>query len=342
MAFAVELVNVRKSFGEVSAVDGVDLAVGEGEFFSMLGPSGSGKTTCLRLIAGFEQVTSGTILLGGNDVSAIPPNKRDCNTVFQDYALFPHMTVLENVAYGLKVKGVGAADRHSQASTMLDMVQLGDFASRRPNQLSGGQRQRVALARALVNKPQTLLLDEPLGALDQKLREEMQVELKSIQREVGITFIFVTHDQGEALSMSDRVAVFNNGRVEQIGTPTEIYERPSTPFVADFVGTTNILSAATKAAFGIDAAIALIRPERVRFVATNNDVNGPGVASVSGTVLDHSYRGSFTQTTVLLGDGSEITIQSTDSNSDDITSRGSHVNLTWDTDAVTSLPAGHE
>ena len=228
---AIELVGVRKSFasgrGEVSAVDGVDLVIGEGEFFSLLGPSGSGKTTVLRLIAGFETPTAGRIMLGGVDVTDAPAYDRDVNTVFQDYALFPHMTVSENIEYGLRVKKVPKADRSARAAAMLETVRLSGFGDRRPAQLSGGQRQRVALARALVNRPKVLLLDEPLGALDLKLREEMQVELRSIQREVGITFVFVTHDQGEALSMSNRVAVFNHGRVEQVGTPREIYEHPA-------------------------------------------------------------------------------------------------------------------
>jgi putative spermidine/putrescine transport system ATP-binding protein len=245
----------------------VDLDVRDGEFFAMLGPSGSGKTTVLRMIAGFEQPTSGQILLGGADVGRLAPFQRDVNTVFQDYALFPHLSVDENVAYGLKVKGVGRAERRSRAAEALATVRLSGYGTRRPAQLSGGERQRVALARALVNRPRVLLLDEPLGALDLRLREQMQVELKAIQREVGITFLFVTHDQGEALTMSDRIAVFNRGRIEQVGTPPEIYEHPATAFVAGFVGTANLLTgAAAEAVLGVPGT-ASIRPERIRLTA---------------------------------------------------------------------------
>jgi len=241
---AVRFVGVRKTFGEVVAVDDVELDVGAGEFFSMLGPSGSGKTTMLRLVAGFETPTAGAILLHGTDVTSLPPFDRDVNTVFQDYALFPHMTVEQNVAYGLMVRRVPKADRGRRVADALEAVRLSGFERRKPSQLSGGQRQRVALARALVNRPSVLLLDEPLGALDLKLREQMQLELKALQRDVGITFLFVTHDQGEALTMSDRIAVFNHGRIEQVGSPTEIYERPASPFVAGFVGTSNVLTGA--------------------------------------------------------------------------------------------------
>jgi putative spermidine/putrescine transport system ATP-binding protein len=237
----IVLVGVRKTFGDVVAVDSVDLEVVRGEFFTMLGPSGSGKTTTLRLIAGFERPDSGRILLAGEDVGGKPPYQRDVNTVFQDYALFPHMTVAGNVEYGLKVKGLGKRERRTRAGEALEMVRLGGFGRRKPVQLSGGQRQRVALARAIVNLPRVLLLDEPLGALDLKLRQEMQIELKSIQKEVGITFIYVTHDQEEALAMSDRIAVFSHGRIDQVGTPLEVYEQPATEFVAGFVGVSNLL-----------------------------------------------------------------------------------------------------
>src|SRR5881296_2082510 len=240
-AVAVHLQGLRKRFGDVLAVDGVDLDIRQGEFFSMLGPSGSGKTTCLRMIAGFEKPTEGRILLHGADVTGVPPYDRDVNTVFQDYALFPHMTVGENVEYGLKVKGVRKAERRGRAEEALALVRLGGYGRRKPVQLSGGQRQRVALARAIVNRPRVLLLDEPLGALDLKLRQEMQVFLKALQQDLGMTFLYVTHDQEEALTMSDHVAVFNDGRIEQVGSPREIYERPSTEFVAGFVGTSNIL-----------------------------------------------------------------------------------------------------
>ena len=238
---SVQLEAVEKRFGDVVAVNNIDLEVKDGEFFSMLGPSGSGKTTTLRMIAGFELPTSGRILLHGRDVTNVPPFDRDVNTVFQDYALFPHMTVGDNVAYGLMIKKVDRKKRTERVDEALRMVRLDGYQKRKPAQLSGGQRQRVALARALVNRPRVLLLDEPLGALDLRLREDMQIELKQIQQQVGITFIYVTHDQGEALTMSDRMAVFSQGRIEQIGTPAEVYERPQTPFVAGFVGTSNLI-----------------------------------------------------------------------------------------------------
>src|SRR5215471_13244411 len=239
MSPAVKFVNVCRHFGPVRAVDGVTLNIAEGEFFAMLGPSGSGKTTCLRLIAGFEQPTEGHVEIFGETAEGVPPYRRNVNTVFQDYALFPHMTVGENVAYGLMIKGVPRAERETRARNALAMVKLAGYEDRRPSQLSGGQRQRVALARALVNNPKVLLLDEPLGALDLKLREQMQEELKALQKKLGITFIYVTHDQEEALTMSDRIAVFNHGRIEQLGPPEELYERPATAFVAGFLGISN-------------------------------------------------------------------------------------------------------
>ena len=285
---AIQLVGVRKAFGsgahEVVAVDGVDLTIAQGEFFSLLGPSGSGKTTVLRMIAGFEEPTAGAILLEGRDVTHLAPYDRDVNTVFQDYALFPHMSVRQNVEYGLRVKGVGRAERARRATEMLEVVRLDGYGDRRPAQLSGGQRQRVALARALVNHPKVLLLDEPLGALDLKLREEMQLELKRIQREVGITFVFVTHDQGEALSMSDRIAVFSRGLVEQVGTPREVYDHPSTSFVAGFVGSSNLLDAAASAALGLAGQPHSLRPERVR-------LGDGGELVVRGRVTDVHYLG---------------------------------------------------
>src|SRR5512135_1682897 len=249
MSPAVRFANVCRHFGSVRAVDGVTLDIAEGEFFAMLGPSGSGKTTCLRLIAGFEQPNEGHIEIFGETAEGVPPYKRNVNTVFQDYALFPHMTVGENVAYGLRIRGVAREEREAKAKNALAMVKLSGYGDRRPSQLSGGQRQRVALARALVNGPKVLLLDEPLGALDLKLREEMQAELKTLQQKLGITFVFVTHDQGEALSMADRVAVFSQGRIEQLDTPRELYNRPRTAFVANFVGSANVV--------GADAATAL-------------------------------------------------------------------------------------
>ena len=267
---AVRFDRVTRRFGTVVAVNDVTMSVGAGEFFSMLGPSGSGKTTCLRLIAGFEQPDAGHIEIFGDAVEGVPPYRRAVNTVFQDYALFPHMSVLDNVAYGLMVRGVAKAARQAAARDMLALVALGGLQNRRPAELSGGQRQRVALARALVVKPKVLLLDEPLGALDLKLREQMQVELKALQREVGISFVYVTHDQGEALSMSDRVAVFNDGRIVQVGTPRDVYETPRTRFVADFVGGSNIVPPALAIRFGAPERLFSLRPEKVRVVAQDN------------------------------------------------------------------------
>ncbi|MBI4883758.1 MAG: ABC transporter ATP-binding protein [Actinobacteria bacterium] len=307
---AIQLVGLRKVFGsgdhEVVAVDSVDLSIAEGEFFSLLGPSGSGKTTVLRLVAGFESPTAGAVLLSGRDVTQRPPYDRDVNTVFQDYALFPHMSVVQNVEYGLKVKGVSRSERRQRAMTALENVRLGAFSRRKPSQLSGGQRQRVALARALVNRPKVLLLDEPLGALDLKLREEMQVELKAIQRDVGITFVFVTHDQGEALSMSNRVAVFNHGRIEQVGTPREIYDHPQTAFVAGFVGTSNLLSAALSGQLLGIATPHSIRPERLRLVESTGDASAAGEISVAATVSDLQYLGADSRVRVVLEDGSHL------------------------------------
>ena len=264
MTPAVRFQKVSRHFGQVRAVDGVDLEIAPGEFFAMLGPSGSGKTTCLRLIAGFEQPTSGHIQIFGETAEGVPPYRRNVNTVFQDYALFPHLSILDNVAYGLMVKGVGKAERLREAEKALELVKLPGYGARRPGQLSGGQRQRVALARALVNKPKVLLLDEPLGALDLKLREQMQEELKSLQRALGITFVFVTHDQGEALSMADRVAVFNDGGIVQEGTPHDIYRRPKTRFVADFVGSSNVIAPEFMASLGGEKRWASLRPEAIR------------------------------------------------------------------------------
>ena len=263
MSPAVRLVNVSRHFGSVRAVDAVTLDIAEGEFFAMLGPSGSGKTTCLRLIAGFEQPDEGHIEIFGDTAEGVPPYKRNVNTVFQDYALFPHMTVGENVAYGLMIKGMSGRNARPRAKAALAMVKLGGYGGRRPVQLSGGQRQRVALARALVNGPKVLLLDEPLGALDLKLREQMQEELKALQDDLGITFIFVTHDQGEALSMADRVAIFNEGRVIQVGSPVDVYERPRSRFVADFVGSSNVLPPAFAASHGGAAKWTSLRPEKI-------------------------------------------------------------------------------
>jgi putative spermidine/putrescine transport system ATP-binding protein len=291
MTPAIELRAARRAFGPVVALDSISLEIAPGEFFALLGPSGSGKTTCLRLIAGFDQPDSGAILLDGVDVTATPPNERDVNTVFQDYALFPHMTVAENVAYGLRVRGVAAAERTQQARAMLDLVRLGEYGGRRPHELSGGQRQRVALARALINQPKVLLLDEPLGALDLKLREEMQAELKGLQQRLGITFVFVTHDQDEALSMADRVAVFSEGRIEQLDTPRELYDRPQTAFVARFVGSANVVQGEAAQRLGGQPRSFAIRPELID-VLDANAVVPDGHRHCTGQVLDALYHGS--------------------------------------------------
>jgi putative spermidine/putrescine transport system ATP-binding protein len=294
---AVRFANVSRHFGPVRAVDGVTLDIAEGEFFAMLGPSGSGKTTCLRLIAGFEQPDEGHIEIFGETAEGVPPYKRNVNTVFQDYALFPHLTVGENVAYGLKIKGVGKAEREHKARDALAMVKLTGFEDRRPVQLSGGQRQRVALARALVNGPKVLLLDEPLGALDLKLRQQMQEELKALQDELGITFVFVTHDQGEALSMADRVAIFNEGRIVQVGAPTEVYEKPRSCFVADFVGSSNLLSPAIAAGHGGDAKWTSLRPEKIGVFPIETPVK-PMQVHVDGEIKMVGYHGSVTRFSV--------------------------------------------
>jgi putative spermidine/putrescine transport system ATP-binding protein len=290
MTPAVTFRAVSRHFGQVKAVDQVNLDISEGEFFAMLGPSGSGKTTCLRLIAGFEQPTGGEISIFGENANGVPPWKRNVNTVFQDYALFPHMSILDNVAYGLMVKGVDKAARLKAAEEALAMVALPGYGTRKAGQLSGGQRQRVALARALVNKPKVLLLDEPLGALDLKLREQMQEELKTLQKALGITFVFVTHDQSEALSMADRVAVFNNGGIVQAGTPEDIYQRPASKFVADFVGSSNILPPDFTHKLTGSRAWASIRPETINLGPAAGDALG-----VSGTLAARSFLGSVTR-----------------------------------------------
>jgi putative spermidine/putrescine transport system ATP-binding protein len=317
----VRVVGVRKTYGEVAAVDHLDLEVRRGEFFTMLGPSGSGKTTTLRLIAGFERPDTGRIELRGVDVAQKPPYERPVNTVFQDYALFPHMTVGQNVEYGLRVRGVGRRQRREQAASALAMVRLEAFDDRKPVQLSGGQRQRVALARAIVNQPEVLLLDEPLGALDLKLRQEMQIELKRIQRDVGITFIYVTHDQEEALTMSDRVAVFNAGRIEQIGTPAEIYDHPATVFVAGFVGVSNLIER--------DGRRYTVRPEKIR--VTTGEEGEPG------TIRDAVYMGPVTRYIVELDSGGELSVlhQNLETSQADVASaQGQRVRLAWSPDAM--------
>ncbi|MCD2178003.1 ABC transporter ATP-binding protein [Rhizobium sp. C1] len=298
MPAAVTFRSVSRHFGAVKAVDSVDLEIAEGEFFAMLGPSGSGKTTCLRLIAGFEQPDGGEISILGTSANGVPPWKRHVNTVFQDYALFPHMAILDNVAYGLMVRGVDKATRHKAAEEALDLVKLGGYGARRTGQLSGGQRQRVALARALVNKPSVLLLDEPLGALDLKLREAMQEELKGLQKRLGITFVLVTHDQGEALSMADRVAVFNEGRIVQSGAPEDIYNRPKTRFVADFVGSSNILSPSLSGSLSGDRRWKSLRPEAFTLEPGN------GRLSLTGTLEASSFMGAVRRVSLKVADTS--------------------------------------
>ena len=319
----VEVVGGRKTYGSVVAVDGIDLSVGDGEFFTLLGPSGSGKTTTLRMIAGFERPDAGTIRLGGADITSTPPYSRDVNTVFQDYALFPHMTVAENVGYGLRAKGTKRAERTRQVDEVLKTVRLDGFDSRKPVALSGGQRQRVALARAIVNRPKVLLLDEPLGALDLKLRHEMQRFLKGLQRDLGMTFIYVTHDQEEALTMSDQVAVFNEGRIEQVGSPEDVYERPASEFVADFVGTSNILER--------DGARVCIRPERISLAD----------AGLPATVGDVVFVGAFTRYSVTTDHGEDlVVVRQADGTP---LERGARVHVAWrDEDAfVIQKPSNH-
>ena len=328
---AVRLEHVEKRFGDVVAVDAIDLSVRDGEFFSMLGPSGSGKTTTLRMIAGFELPTAGRILLHGQDVTNVPPFERDVNTVFQDYALFPHMSVGDNVAYGLMVKKVPGNQRRERVADAMRMVRLAGYESRRPGQLSGGQRQRVALARALVNRPRVLLLDEPLGALDLRLREEMQIELKSIQQKVGITFIYVTHDQGEALTMSDRLAVFNQGRIEQVGTPADVYERPATQFVAGFVGTSNLLSGEAAAAILGRTGTFTVRPEKIR-LAEPEDAPAADETSALGTIRKVVYLGPDTRFLVHLDAGADLMVEQQNlsrTSSEALALEGKKVRLTW-------------
>ena len=289
MVPAVSFQKTSRYFGQVRAVDNVDLDIQSGEFFAMLGPSGSGKTTCLRLIAGFEQPTAGSISIFGERAEGVPPYRRNVNTVFQDYALFPHLNVTDNVAYGLMVKGVGKAERRKAAEDALTLVRLPGYGERKPGQLSGGQRQRVALARALVNRPKVLLLDEPLGALDLKLRENMQEELKALQQALGITFVFVTHDQGEALSMADRVAVFSDGKIMQVGTPQDIYQRPASRFVADFVGSSNVLPPEFVQRYSGQSRWGSLRPEAIR---VRREAAGDGVAA---RVVSLNYVGASTR-----------------------------------------------
>jgi putative spermidine/putrescine transport system ATP-binding protein len=328
---AVHFDRVSRHFGEVRAVDAITLDIQDGEFFTMLGPSGSGKTTSLRLIAGFDHPTSGQIVLFGQDVTHLPPYERDVTTVFQDYALFPHMTVADNVGYGLMIRKVDRAERMRRVAEMLELVRLPGMGGRKPSQLSGGQRQRVALARALILHPRVLLLDEPLGALDLKLRQQMQIELKSIQQQVGITFIYVTHDQEEALTMSDRIAVFNQGRIEQVGSPAEIYEHPATEFVAGFVGVSNLVRGEMAQAITGKPITFSIRPEKIRIASPNE--NPPSDSyHVDGRIRDISYLGINTRYVVELHGGGELMVieQNLNTTSMDVVSaQGREVRLVW-------------
>jgi len=326
VASAVKFEATSRFFGDTRAVDNVTLEIEEGEFFAMLGPSGSGKTTCLRLIAGFERPSQGRVHIFGQDATNTPPYRRPVNTVFQDYALFPHLNVQDNVAYGLMIARVPKAERHRAADEALDLVALSGFSKRKPSELSGGQRQRVALARALVNKPKVLLLDEPLGALDLKLREQMQGELKSLQRQLGITFVFVTHDQGEALSMADRVAVFNNGKVQQVDSPLVLYDSPKTPFVADFVGSSNVLPVdMVQRLIGV-AKLASLRPENIRLAEDG----------LVGTVESQAFLGAATRLEVAV-DGARISVLLP--KGAELPNDGSEVHLAWDADALNLLEA---
>jgi putative spermidine/putrescine transport system ATP-binding protein len=335
-AFAVRGRGLVKRFGDVVAVAGVDLDIREGEFFSLLGPSGSGKTTMLRLVAGFELPDEGRIELGGRDVTRVPPFDRDVNTVFQDYALFPHMSVAQNVEYGLRIRRVPRRERRERVEEALEMVRLEGYGDRKPNQLSGGQRQRVALARALVNRPEVLLLDEPLGALDLKLRQEMQLELKRIQQEVGLTFVYVTHDQEEALTMSDRLAVFNRGLIEQVGEPAAVYERPATEFVAGFVGTSNVLER--------DGRRFAIRPEKIRML-DERDAREPGARTERGRIRDVVYVGVLTRYVVELDAGGTLAVVRQNlerSSAEALEERGRPVLLEWRPEHTIPVDRGHD
>jgi putative spermidine/putrescine transport system ATP-binding protein len=328
---AVRLAGVRKLYGDVVAVDRVELGIERDEFFTMLGPSGSGKTTCLRMIAGFERPDEGAIELNGRDVTSVPPFERDVNTVFQDYALFPHMSVGENVEYGLRIKKVPKDERRRRAAEALELVRLNGYEGRRTTQLSGGQRQRVALARALVNRPAVLLLDEPLGALDLKLRQQMQHELRTIQGEVGITFVYVTHDQEEALTMSDRLAVFNDGRIEQVGAPAEVYEHPANEFVAGFVGVSNIVER--------DGRRVTIRPEKVRILDTLDHAGEFEVEQ--GRITEVSYLGMVTRFVVQLDNGGELQVvrQNLEMSSQEaLEQRGRRVRVGWAGEHAYAIP----
>jgi putative spermidine/putrescine transport system ATP-binding protein len=329
----VHLASLRKHYGDVPAVRDVELTIRTGEFFTLLGPSGSGKTTLLRMIAGFERPDAGRIELGGRDVTRIPPYARNVNTVFQDYALFPHMTVAQNIEYGLRVRRVPRPQRRDRVMQALEMVRLAGLGGRKPGQLSGGQRQRVALARAIVNEPEVLLLDEPLGALDLKLRQEMQLELLRVQREVGITFIYVTHDQEEALTMSDRIAVLSQGQIEQVGGPIEVYEKPATPFVAGFIGISNLIER--------DGALITVRPEKI-ILLQDGQREPSGSHAEAGVIREVSYAGVLTRYVVDLDSGGELVVarQNTAAPAGSHEGRGRRVRIAWQPDQAPTIPHG--
>ena len=331
MTDSVKLNSISQNYGEVHALININLEIKDGEFFSLLGPSGSGKTTCLRIIAGFEPPNAGTVFLFNENVTFVPPYKRRVNTVFQDYALFPHMTVEQNVGYSLKIKGVSLEEYRKQVHEILHVVKLASYTKRRINQLSGGQKQRIALARALINKPKVLLLDEPLGALDLKLREQMQVELKSLQRQFNITFIYVTHDQQEALSMSDRIAVLNEGKIEQIGTPSEIYSSPNSSFVANFVGTSNIFDKSiAKEIFNIDSSFS-IRPEKINLLINkaNNEY------FIDGKIIEKQFQGSFVKLIIETTFSKQLIVNLNHSNPN--LSLGNEIKLGWSKEDIIML-----
>ncbi len=335
---AVSFQNVFRVYDSLKAVDGVSFEIPEGEFFTLLGPSGSGKTTCLRMVAGFEFASSGVISIHGEDVSNVPPFARNVNTVFQDYALFPHMNVRDNIAYSLMVAGKSKAERYKKAEEMLELIQLPGIGDRKPSQLSGGQRQRIAIARALINQPKILLLDEPLGALDLKLREQMQVELKRLQRQVGITFVFVTHDQQEALSMSDRVCIFNQGRIEQIGTPDEVYETPASEFVARFVGNVNLFEGQQAKRLTGDEQMTMLRPERIHIDAVSHPES-----VIEGTISERDYMGAFIRYNVRCKNDIDLVVHQPNQGVSDLFPRfelNQTVHLSWSANAIHRIGQG--
>ena len=334
MIKALELKNINKKFNETVALDNIHLEINDGEFFSLLGPSGSGKTTCLKVIGGFEQPDSGNVSLFNENVTDIPPFKRNVNTVFQDYALFPHMNVEENVCYSLKIKKIPKIEQESQVQEILSTVKLTGYEKRKPSELSGGQRQRVALARSLINKPKILLLDEPLGALDLKLREQMQIELKNLQRQFQITFIYVTHDQQEALSMSDRIAIFNDGKIEQVDTPDNIYKNPKTAFVADFIGTTSLVSKQLAAdLFNYNSAFS-IRPENIKI---NNEQDSKSEFNAKVVVTDIQFQGSYYKILCKANDLTLTALQYVDTQNTFKINLGDSLELSWDKIDITNI-----